>query len=52
MLEVHVAFTGQKATKTKANELVKRKCMCKSLGRNTNDPMMGIRFIVCLADVE
>ena len=47
-----MSLTGQKATKTKANELVKRKCMCKSLGRNNNDTVMGIHFIVYLAAVE
>ena len=45
-------LTVQKATKTKANELMKRKYMCKSLGRNSNDIVMGIRFLVCLAAVE
>ena len=47
-----LSFTIQKATRTKVNELMKRKYMCKSLGRNSNDIAMGIRFLVCLAAVE
>ena len=47
-----LSFTVQKATKTKVNELMKRKYMCKSLGRNSNDIVMEIRFLVCLAAVE
>ena len=43
-----LSFTVQKATKTKVIELMKREYMCKSLGRNSNDIVMGIRFLVCL----
>ena len=47
-----LSFTIQKATKTKVNQLMTRKYMCKSLGRNSNDIVMGIRFLVCLAALE
>ena len=47
-----LSFTDQKATKMKANELMKKKYMCKSLGRNSNDIVMGIRFLACLEAVE
>ena len=47
-----LSFTVQKATKTEVNELMKTKYMCKSLGHNSKDIVMGIRFLVCLAAVE
>ena len=47
-----LSFIVQKAAKTKVNELMKKNHMCKSLGRNSNDIVMAIRFLVCLAAVE
>ena len=43
--ECKLFLVDQKATKTKENELVTRKCMCKSLGRNSNDAVMGESFV-------